>query len=359
MDLLDYAQNGALVDSHVKIGEHGVVSLIDCMPRVVKPGENWDHAVLQAARVSYGAQDKKTTPEEDRGLIRYLWRMGHGTPFEMVDIKFYLALPIFVARQLIRHRMASVNEYSMRYKEPKDEFFIPDTHEIRKQSKNNKQGSEGQVDENVADRFSRDAKITAFQAMERYADATKNGIGKEIARINLPVSTFTYWYWEIDLRNFLGFLKLRLDKHAQKEIRDYAEAMYSIVKPLAPWTFEAFEDFTLNSVTLTAAEVNAIQTGELPFRTTKREQDEWQVKRDKLLLNAKWQSMDKAPRDGTEIVLRVTNRAGIQGKCLVGHWMPGGHCIEDHPAIDEGWYFWNGCIFDKTSKPLEWTPLPS
>lgn len=265
----------------IKIGEHGVVRLVDCMPRVVeRPGENWDHAILQAARVSYGADQKPSTPEADRGLIRYLWSHEHGTPFEMVDLKFYIALPIFVARQFIRHRMASVNEYSMRYKEPKDEFFYPASDQVRKQSTNNKQGSEGQVSVEATEFFQKHTVETAEDAFEQYDTHIKLGIGKEIARINLPLTTFTYWYWEIDLRNFLGFLKLRMDKHAQKELRDYANAMYEITRPLAPWTFEAFDDFTREAIRLSKLEIKAIvqQYSNLEPRATKREQEAYAEK---------------------------------------------------------------------------------
>jgi thymidylate synthase (FAD) len=278
-----------------RIGEHGVVKLIDCMPRIVlaetdgsipsdiapiAKHETWDHAILQAARVSYGADQKESTPEADRGLIRYLWSHEHGTPFEMVDLKFYIALPIFVARQFIRHRMASVNEYSMRYKEPKDEFFIPVPEEVRKQSTNNKQGSEGQIDEEHAGMFCKRTEVVAGDAMDLYNLHKGWGIGKELARINLPLTTFTYWYWEIDLRNFLGFLKLRMDKHAQKELRDYANAMYAITQPLAPWTFEAFDDFTREAVRLSKLEIEAISRRDekLSERATKREQEAYAEK---------------------------------------------------------------------------------
>lgn len=287
-DLLDYAQNKNIKDTEHKIGEHGVVSLIDCMPRLVNEGKTWDHAILQAARVSYGADKKETTLAEDRGLIRYLWSHEHGTPFEMVDLKFYIALPIFVARQFIRHRMASVNEYSMRYKEPKDEFFYPAADQVRKQSKNNKQGSEGQVDEHTAMNFKHYTIDTAHHALDEYENWIADGIGKEIARINLPLTTFTYWYWEIDLRNFFGFLKLRMDTHAQKELRDYANAMYDICKPLAPWSFEAFDDFTKDAIRLSALEIEAIANKRVALgeRATRREQEAYMQKLE--LLKPDW-----------------------------------------------------------------------
>lgn len=273
-DLLD----GRTIEA--TIGTHGVVQLVDCMPRLVHEGETFDDAVLQAARVSYGNDKTKKSDAENRGLIRYLMRHHHGTPFEMVDIKFYMSLPIFIARQLIRHRTASVNEYSMRYKQPKDRFFVPDVTNVRKQSKSNKQGTEGQIEIADAEGFISYTDSTAKASYEEYQKWADVGVGREIARINLPLSTFTEWYWEIDLLNLLKFLKLRMDKHAQKEIRDYATAMFEIIKPLAPYTVEAFEDFSLNSLTLSALEVEAIGNGRLCLseRATERERAEFTQK---------------------------------------------------------------------------------
>ena len=271
------------LNREIRIGEHGIVRLIDCMPRLVEPGETFDHAVCQAARVSYGADTKKPSETVNRGLIRYLMRHHHGTPFEMVDIKFYMSLPIFVARQLIRHRTASINEYSMRYKQPKDRFFVPDVQNVRKQSKNNKQGSDGMVAVETAEQFIKYTEQTASSSFEKYMENEQTGIGREIARINLPLSTFTEWYWEIDLRNLLGFLGLRMDPHAQKEIRDFANALYDLTKPLAPYSFEAFEDFHINATYLTALEVEAIKTQKpLHERATDRERDEFVAKCEKL-----------------------------------------------------------------------------
>ena len=267
----------------IRIGEHGIVRLVDCMPRLVEPGETFDHAVCQAARVSYGNDTKKSSEAVNRGLIRYLLRHHHGTPFEMVDIKFYMSLPIFVARQLIRHRTASINEYSMRYKQPKERFFIPDAQNVRKQSKNNKQGTEGMVELSSAESFMNYTQSVADASFENYQKWETEGIGREIARINLPLSTFTEWYWEIDLRNLLGFLMLRMDPHAQKEIRDFASACYELTKPLAPYTFEAFEDFQLNAMYLTALEIDALREKKpLPERATDRERDEFAAKCRKL-----------------------------------------------------------------------------
>ena len=292
--MIDLLEN---VNREIRIGDHGVVRLVDCMPRLVEAGENFDHAVCQAARVSYGQDTKKTSEGVNRGLIRYLMRHHHGTPFEMVDVKFYMSLPIFVARQLIRHRTASINEYSMRYKEPKERFFVPDVQNVRKQSKNNKQGSDGMVDTTTADKFIAYTESVAASAFEKYLENEQAGIGREIARINLPLSTYTEWYWEIDLRNLLGFLGLRMDPHAQKEIRDFASACYDLIKPLAPYTVEAFEDFQIKSVYLTALEVESIREGKpLSERATDRERDEFVTKCEKLGLKDLAKIATPAPR---------------------------------------------------------------
>lgn len=239
IDLLEGKQ------TEVRIGEYGLVAIMDCMPRLVKPGKTMDHALTQAARTSYGQHEKEALPKEDRTLVRYLMRHAHTTPIEMGVFKFYMALPIFVARQLVRHRMSTLNEYSMRYKEPKDECFVPDATEIRKQSKVNKQGSDGQVDDDTASEFQEMTRETFEVALKNYNRALSMGIGKEQARINLPVSTFTYWVWKVDLHNLLRTLSLRMHGHAQKEIRDYGQAFYDLIKPLSPWAVEAFDDYDM------------------------------------------------------------------------------------------------------------------
>ena len=246
--------------TEIKIGQYGIVGLIDVMPRLIKPGQTLDHAVLQAARTSYGQQEAEKTDAENRGLIRYLFRKNHVSPFEMVNVKWFHRLPIFVARQLIRHRTASLNEFSQRYKSPKDEFFEPEVEGVRKQSKNNKQGSEGPVDAEDALHFIHDCKAISQDAYARYTGAVEGGIGKELACIMLPVSIFTEWYWELDLNNMMRMLALRMDKHAQKEIRDYADAMYALLSPLAPWSFEAFNDFSeyRGGIKLSRLEVEAL-----------------------------------------------------------------------------------------------------
>lgn len=285
------------VNREVKIGEHGLVFLVDCMPRVIKPEQTMDHAILRAARTSYGNSEKEGTDAENRGLIRYLVRNAHTTPVEFCVFQFYLALPIFVARQLIRHRMQSVNEYSLRYSEPKEQCYVPPVDDVRQQSKTNKQGSEGQVDSDLAQYFREVTQETFDAAYKQYQGDTSNGIGREQARINLPLSTFTFWHFKMDLHNLLRTLSLRMDKHAQKEIRDYANAIYEIVKPLAPWTIEAFNDFDMrrDAMLLTGPEVNFLRDAErwaqnlgcvdplhLNTRVTMREQEEFVVKLNRL-----------------------------------------------------------------------------
>jgi thymidylate synthase (FAD) len=205
-----------------------------------------DAAIVQAARVSYGSGTKKV--HEDRGLIRYLLRHMHTTPFEMVEFKFHIKLPIFVARQWIRHRTANVNEYSGRYSEMKDEFYVPAIDQVRAQSTSNKQGRADEafpIDE--AERIIAMMESSQQQAYAEYQQMLSQDLAREIARINLPVSNYTEWYWKIDLHNLFHFLRLRIDAHAQYEIRVYAQAMADLIKPYVPMAYEAFEDYILKS----------------------------------------------------------------------------------------------------------------
>ena len=223
----------------------GFVSLVDYMPR-----ENLDGAIVDAARVSYDSGSTKHT-STDRGLIRYLMRHWHTTPFEMVEFKFHVKMPLFVARQHLRHRTASVNEVSARYSEVKDEFFVPD--ELRNQAKVNRQGSEGVVENN-------DTCVKSVKSLNHFNHRLykelidSDGVCREQARMVLPQSMYTEFYWKINLHNLMHYLHLRMEGHAQKEIQDYAKMIYKIVKPLAPYTFEAFEDFRVNAVQLSHSE---------------------------------------------------------------------------------------------------------
>tara|TARA_Y100000361_G_scaffold8979_1_gene7299 strand:- start:540 stop:1334 length:795 start_codon:yes stop_codon:yes gene_type:complete len=233
-----------------KVLDHGFVKLIDHMPR-----ENLDAAIVQAARVSYGEGTK--TARGDAGLIRYLMRHWHNTPFEMVEFKFHIKMPMYIARQHLRHRMASVNEYSARYSIVKDDYYKPDT--LRSQSKINHQGSEGSIElpNEDAETFNKHFDNT----YDLYKKLLKDGCCREQARGALTQSTYTEFYWKIDLHNLMHYLRLRLEIGAQKEIREYAEAIYELVKPLVPVTMKAFMDFRMNSIQLSGPEIEAIVKG--------------------------------------------------------------------------------------------------
>lgn len=273
----------------IKIHEHGFIALVDAMPRLVPQGQTADAAVVQAARVSYGQGTKKVN--EDRGLIRYLLRHRHTTPFEMLEFKFHVSMPIFVARQWIRHRTANVNEYSARYSIVPDRFYKPSLDAVRKQSTGNRQGGDERF---VADAAAApDEARTAEQFLhylddaekmyERYEELTKAGVSRELARIALPVSVYTEWYWKCDLHNILRFLSLRMDPHAQEEIRIYADAMYALLEPIVPLTMEAFRDYEMESMRLTRLEIEALRTKSPTLATdNKREQAEWDAKRARL-----------------------------------------------------------------------------
>ena len=257
--------------------DHGFVALVDCMPRLVPEGKTGDFAIVQAARVSYGEGTKQVS--EDRGLVRYLMRHRHSTPFEMVEFKFHIAMPIFVARQWIRHRTANVNEYSARYSIVPDRFYRPGVDAIRKQSKSNRQGGDEPIDAGTAEDFLH--LLEKAEALyQEYLGLTERGVARELARAALPVSVYTEWYWKCDLHNILRFLSLRMDPHAQLEIREYANAMHDLIAPIVPITMEAWRDYELESVRLTRLEVEAIRGGKAAIATeNKREQAEWEEKK--------------------------------------------------------------------------------
>nr|WP_064591493.1 FAD-dependent thymidylate synthase [Orientia tsutsugamushi] len=236
--------------NEIKVLDHGFIRVVDYM------GD--DFSVVQAARVSYGRGTKQLS--QDRGLIRYLMRHRHTTPFEMCDIKFHIKLPIFVARQWIRHRTASINEYSARYSILAKEFYLPRNDDITPQSKTNKQGrSEEVISEQWSMRVLEILKSDAERCYQHYEEMLNEdseghivnsenvGIARELARINLPLNYYTEWYWKVNLHNLLHFLSLRGSKHAQYEIRAYAKKMIDIVKLWVPYSFEAFEDYVLHS----------------------------------------------------------------------------------------------------------------
>jgi thymidylate synthase (FAD) len=263
----------------IPIHEHGFIALVDAMPRLVPEGQTADSAIVQSARVSYGQGTKMVS--EDRGLVRYLMRHRHSTPFEMVEFKFHIAMPIFIARQWIRHRTANVNEYSARYSIMPDRFYRPDIENVRKQSKSNRQGGEGPIDAGTAEEF-----LKLLEGAEanyaKYLDLTERGVARELARAVLPVSVYTEWYWKCDLHNIFHFLSLRMDPHAQIEIQDYAKAMYELIKPIVPVASEAFEDYRLNAMHLTGLEIDAIRSGKPLATENKRETAEWEAKKARL-----------------------------------------------------------------------------
>lgn len=236
--------------------DHGLVRVIDYM------GD--DSAITQAARVSYGRGTKAVS--DDKGLIRYLMRHWHSTPFEMCEVKFHVKLPVFVARQWIRHRTANVNEYSARYSILDREFYIPAPEHLAAQSKVNNQGRGDVLQGAEAARVLDLLREDAMRAYDHYEDmltpdedAGKLGLARELARMNLPANVYTQWYWKIDLHNLFHFLRLRADAHAQYEIRAYAETMCGIVKDWVPLAYSAFEDYRLGGVTLSGRAVEVLK----------------------------------------------------------------------------------------------------
>ncbi|RZI45413.1 FAD-dependent thymidylate synthase [Candidatus Finniella inopinata] len=237
--------------------DHGFIRVVDYM------GD--DAAVVQAARVSYGRGTKKKT--EDQGLINYLMRHRHSTPFEMCEIKLHVKLPIFVARQWIRHRTANINEYSARYSILDKEFYIPSPDHLAAQSSNNRQGRadvlQGEYAQKVLDMLRQDAEQTyqnyEYLLNEDDQDPTRPGLARELARMNLPVNFYTQWYWKIDLHNFMHFLSLRADAHAQYEIRVYADVMLDILKRWVPHTYEAFTDYRMGGATLSGKALTVVR----------------------------------------------------------------------------------------------------
>ncbi len=251
-----------LLDKEFKVLDHGFVRLVDYMGS--------DAAIVQAARVSYGEGTKQVS--EDRALIRYLMRQGHTSPFEMVEFKFHVKLPVFVARQWIRHRTASVNEYSGRYSVMKEEFYIPEAKDIRFQSTVNKQGrAEEEVPDELKRRFIDFLKKTHAASYEEYQRLIDEGLARELARIGLPLSLYTEWYWKIDLHNLFHFLRLRMDPHAQQEIRQYANIMADMVKVVCPIAYEAFMDYSLNALSFSGPELKVLKESLSDLSLTKEE----------------------------------------------------------------------------------------
>lgn len=233
--------------------DHGLVRVIDYM------GD--DAAICQAARVSYGKGTKSV--QNDEGLIRYLMRHWHSTPFEMCEVKFHVKLPVFVARQWIRHRTANVNEYSGRYSILDREFYIPAPEHLAAQSSQNHQGRgevlQGAEAQRVLDLLREDA-MRSYDSYEAMLNQEgQQGLARELARMNLPANIYTQWYWKVDLHNLLHFLRLRADSHAQYEIRAYADIMCDITRDWVPAAFGAFQDYRMNAVNLSAQAADALR----------------------------------------------------------------------------------------------------
>ena len=233
--------------------DHGFIRVIDYM------GD--DAAIVQAARVSYGAGTKHV--QNDDGLIRYLMRHWHSTPFEMCEVKLHVKLPVFVARQWIRHRTANVNEYSARYSILDREFYIPAPEHLAAQSVVNNQGRGAVLQGEEAARVLDLLKSDANRAYDNYeamlSQEGQQGLARELARMNLPANIYTQWYWKVDLHNLFHFLRLRADPHAQYEIRVYAEAIAACVKDWVPLAYAAFEDYRMGGVTLSSKAIDVLK----------------------------------------------------------------------------------------------------
>ncbi|OWU85097.1 FAD-dependent thymidylate synthase [Oceanicola sp. 22II-s10i] len=237
----------------IPVLDHGFVRVIDYM------GD--DAAICQAARVSYGRGTKSV--QNDEGLIRYLMRHWHSTPFEMCEVKLHVKLPVFVARQWIRHRTANVNEYSARYSILDREFYIPHEDALNAQSVVNNQGRGELLTGEEAARVLDWLKTDSMRAYDHYeamiSQEGQQGLARELARMNLPANIYTQWYWKVDLHNLFHFLRLRADAHAQYEIRVYADAICQVVADWVPYAYRAFEDYRLGAVTMSAQMMDCVR----------------------------------------------------------------------------------------------------
>ncbi len=231
-------EKSSFPEGSIKCLDKGFVRLVDSM--------GGDNAIVQAARVSYGKGTTKKS--QDRGLIRYLMRHRHSTPFEMVEFKFHAKMPIFVARQWVRHRTANINEYSLRYSEARDDFYFPDLDNIKFQSSINKQGRGKEVSQKIKEKVLKYFKEISKRSFEMYDELNNDGVARELARAILPVNLYTEWYWKNDLHNLLHFIGLRSDSHAQYEIQVYSDAMSLSVKNVAPYAWEAYKDYRISGM---------------------------------------------------------------------------------------------------------------
>ena len=239
----------------IKCLDKGFVRLVDSM--------GGDDAIVQAARVSYGQGTSRVS--QDRGLIRYLMRHRHTTPFEMVEFKFHCKMPIFVARQWVRHRTANINEYSLRYSEARDEFYTPDPEHIQFQSALNKQGRMGDVPAEMKQKVLDYFNEISERSFAMYTELNEAGVARELARAILPVNLYTEWYWKNDLHNLLHFVGLRSDSHAQYEIRVFSDAMAESVKAVAPFAWEAYQDYVVQGMRFSRIEQSLLEKN-LPDR---------------------------------------------------------------------------------------------
>jgi thymidylate synthase (FAD) len=239
-----------LLDKELKVHKHGFVRLVDYMGS--------DQSIVQAARVSYGEGTKSV--REDRGLIRYLMRKDHTTPFEMVVLKFHIKAPIFVIRQWHRHRMASINEESARYSIMREEFHEPEWSDVGFQSKNNRQGrASEEVPAEIVEKFLAFLKQDRDSAYAHYQEFLEDNVARELARIVLPLSLYSQFYWQMNLHNLFHFLRLRMDPHAQKEIRDFANQVAVCAQAVAPIAWEAFEEYKLHGRSFSRTELALIK----------------------------------------------------------------------------------------------------
>ena len=240
----------AILDKEYPVLDHGFVRLVDYLGS--------DQRIVQSARVSYGAGTK--TYRQDKGLINYLLRNDHTSPFEQVVFTFHLKMPIFVARQWVRHRTGRMNEISGRYSVMKEECYVPDSEHIALQSEDNKQGRKNEpVSAGEADEVKAALEKAYASSFEAYDGLLEKGIARELSRVALPLALYTEFYWQMDLHNLFHFLELRLDAHAQYEIRVYAEVILEIVRKVCPMAAEAFENYKLGAVTFSKKEMGALK----------------------------------------------------------------------------------------------------
>lgn len=238
-----------ILDKEFRVLNKGFVRLVDYLGN--------DSRIVQSARVSYGEGTKTT--REDRGLIQYLLRNQHTSPFEQVVLTFHIKLPIFIARQWIRHRTARLNEISGRYSIMADDFYLPAKEDIAFQSNDNKQGrSREEVPQEIIDKVLNSLEGEQKSIYKNYENLIAEGLARELARVNLPLSLYTEWYWQIDLHNLFHFLRLRMDSHAQKEIRDYANVLFEIASKVCPMACEAFDLYLRNGKLFSSSEIDVI-----------------------------------------------------------------------------------------------------